>query len=577
MERAREQQLPLPRLFAFAGVSRDRGVQVLVSLVTVALVAAPLLPILYQSLLDRPIYEAGSHFTLANYARLATSAGLGGVLWNTLLYGFLSTVFAQVVGLAAAILVARTNVPGRRVFGSVLLWPLYISSVVLAFGWITMYGPSGFATLWLQDLLGRQPWNLYSITGISLVTGVSLVPLTFLYCISSARIQDPTLEDAARIAGAGPWRILLSVNLPLLMPALIFSATMNFVIAIESLAIPLVIGSPVGLEFFTTFLYSRGLEQSTKDYGLVGAAGLLLLVIVTLLLVVQNRLLRYSERFVTLGGKATRPRILDLGALRWVAFAFLAGYLVLGVGPVVIGVTLRAFTTVLTPYIPIRDVLTLDNFRYVFDFEAYRRSIWNTLLIAGIGGAVGTAFIATLALIIQRSQMRGRKALEFAALFPRAVPGMLVGIGAFYAIALLPFLGPLRNTIVILMVVFVMRYIPSGYGAIAPILLQVGKDLDRASRTVGADWWTTSTRIVLPLIRPALLSCFAILFIHFVKEYASAIFLFAPGSEVMGTTMLTFWVQGDVGPVAALALIQILIITVFVVAARWLLGVKIYG
>ncbi|MET0430360.1 MAG: iron ABC transporter permease, partial [Microvirga sp.] len=563
-----------PRPASMLGLTRDRAIQIAVTVVTVVMVAAPLLPILYQSVLDRPLYEGGSRLTYMNYVRLATSAELYRVLWNTLLYGLLTTLFAQAVGLTAAILVARTNVPGRRLFGGLLLWPLYISSVVLAFGWITMYGPAGFVTLWLQDMLGFQPWNLYSIVGISLVTGVSLVPLTFLYCISSARLQDPTLEDAARIAGAGPWRILLAVNIPLLTPALIFSATMNFVIAIESLAIPLVIGSPVGLEFFTTFLYSRGLEQSTKDYGLVGAAGLLLLIIVTLLLVLQNRLLRFSERFVTVGGKATRQRILNLGRLRWVAFAFLAAYVVIGVGPVVIGVTLRAFTTVLTPYVPIWDVLTFDNFTYVFRFEAYRRSIWNTLLIAGIGGVAGTILITLIALIIQRSQMRGRKLLEFVSLFPRAVPGMLVGIGAFYAIALMPFLGPLRNTIVILMIVFVMRYIPSGYGAVAPMLLQVGKELDRAARSVGADWWTTSTRIILPLIRPALLSCFAILFIHFVKEYASAIFLFAPGSEVMGTTMLTFWVQGDVGPVAALALIQVLIISIFVVAARKILGVK---
>ena len=566
-----------PRQFRWGSVSRDAGIQVAVSMLTVTLVLAPLLPILYQSVIDRPLYETGGQLTLQNYLHLATTAGFGRVLWNTLLYGLGSTLIAQGVGLSAAIVVARTNVPFASMLSGVLLWPLYISSIVLAFGWITVYGPSGLVTLWLQQFTGTAPWNLYSIAGLSLVTGVAHVPITFLYCIASARLQDPDLEAAARIAGARPWQIILRINLPLMLPALILSATMNFVAAIEALGIPLIIGSPVGLEFLATFLYSHGLEQSTKDYGLVGAAGLFLLALVILLLMLQNRLLRFSERFVTLGGKAKRPRVIDLGASRWVVFAVVVAYLVIGVGPVVVGVTLRAFTSVLSPYVPITSVLTLDNFRYIFSFEAYTRSIWNTLEIAFIGATLGTALAAAIALIAHRSQMRGRRLLEAVALFPRGVPGILTGIGAFYAVALLPFLGPLRNTIGILIVVFIVRFLPAGYGAIMPSVLQVGRELDRAARISGADWWTTCSKIVLPLLRPALVSCFAILFIYMIKEYASAIFLFAPGGEVLGTTMLTFWVQGDVGPTAALALIQIGIVSVFVLLARRLLGVSFHG
>lgn len=568
---------PLPSQHRFLGLSRDRLIQYAVSALTVMLVAAPILPILYQSVLDRPLYEAGGQFTLDNYVHLATTSGFGHVLWNTFLYGIGTTVIAQVIGLGAAVLIARTNVPFASTISNVLLWPMFISSVVLAFGWITMYGPSGLASLWLQNLTGSVPWNLYSIAGLCLITGVAHVPITFLYCIASARMQDPDLESAARIAGARPWQIIMQVNLPLMLPAFVLSATMNFISAIESLGIPLIIGSPVGLEFLSTFLYAHGMEQSTKDYGLVGAAGLFLLMLVLLMLMLQNRLLRFSERFVTVGGKAKRPRLLDLGAWRWVVFALFVAYLLIGVGPVVIGVTLRAFTSVLSPYVPIGSVLTLDNFRYIFSLEAYRRSITNTLEIAVIGSLIGTALVAVIALISQRSTMRGRATLEAVALFPRGVPGMLTGIGAFYAVAMLPFLGSLRNTIAILVVVFIIRFIPAGYGAITPTLMQVSKDLDRAGRSVGADWWTTSTRIVLPLLKPALVTCFAIIFVHMIKEYASAVFLFAPGGEVMGTTMLTFWVQGDVGPTAALALVQILIVTVFVLVARKLMGVNFHG
>jgi iron(III) transport system permease protein len=109
-----------------------------------------------------------------------------------------------------------------------------------------------------------------------------------------------------------------------------------------------------------------------------------------------------------------------------------------------------------------------------------------------------------------------------------------------------------------------MRYLPTGFGAMSPMLLQIGRELDRASRTVGADWWTTATRILLPLIKPALFSTFAILFVAFFREYSAAVFLISPGAEVIGTMLLSFWIQGDAGPVAALAAFQVLMTFIFV-------------
>jgi iron(III) transport system permease protein len=122
-----------------------------------------------------------------------------------------------------------------------------------------------------------------------------------------------------------------------------------------------------------------------------------------------------------------------------------------------------------------------------------------------------------------------------------------------------------------------MHYIPVGLGAVAPMLMQMSPDLDRATRVQGADWWTASRRIVLPLMRPALVACFTILFITFFKEYTTAIFLFAPGSEVIGTTLLQAWTQGEVGLVSALATLQVLVIGICVTAARAIFGVKLYG
>jgi iron(III) transport system permease protein len=142
---------------------------------------------------------------------------------------------------------------------------------------------------------------------------------------------------------------------------------------------------------------------------------------------------------------------------------------------------------------------------------------------------------------------------------------------------MIPGIGGIRNTIWIMIIAFTMHLIPAGFGAVAPILLQISPDLDRAARVKGADWLTTSRRIVLPLMKPALVACYTILFISFFKEYSTAMFLFAPGSEVIGTTQLNLWTGGEMGQAAALAAIQIAVIGTCVGVARTVFGVRLHG
>ena len=154
---------------------------------------------------------------------------------------------------------------------------------------------------------------------------------------------------------------------------------------------------------------------------------------------------------------------------------------------------LRSIVSLLSPLVPIWDLFTSDNYEVIFSYPVYLRSIANTIQIAIAGGIIGTALIALVVLVSTRSPFRFSRQLEYLAMAPRAVPGVVAGIGIFYAAALFAPLGWLRNTIWILVVAYVMRYIPAGFGAIAPALAQISQDLDRSARTVGADWWRTST------------------------------------------------------------------------------------
>jgi iron(III) transport system permease protein len=170
-----------------------------------------------------------------------------------------------------------------------------------------------------------------------------------------------------------------------------------------------------------------------------------------------------------------------------------------------------------------------------------------------------------------------RRVLDVIALLPRAVPGMIAGIGIFYVTVLVAPLGWLRETLALLIIAFTMRYIPLGYGVVSAAAIKLDQQLDKSARVLGASWWLTMRRIDLPLLAPAMMSAYAILFIYFFKDYGTAVFLAAPGSEVLGTTMLQMFLSGETGPATALATIQIGITVIFIVCMRRLTGIKLHG
>lgn len=556
----------------------ERIGQSLIVVIALALVSVPMVPLVLQAFIDRPLYDWDRGFTLKNFRDLFALPEIPTLFADTAFFGLVSISFSLTFGILFSLLLGRTNVPGRGVLLNLLLWPIFISPLVIGFGAVLTYGPSGWLTGLVMPLTGSaEPWNLYTVTGIGLISGIAMVPLTILYCISSALQQDQRLEDAARVAGAGPMRILARITVPLMRPAIVYATLMNILAAVEMFAIPLLLGGPVHIQLITTFIYDQGFENSRPNYGLVASAALVLMAIVALLIWLQNRLISRSHRFISIGPKGGRKDLLDLARLRWPAFAFIVLYLALTIGALGIGLVARSFTLVLSPYVSPLEVLTLENYADIFRVDTYRRSILNTLLVAVVGAAVGTALIAAVALVAQRSQYRLRWLADTAVQLPRAVPGLVVSMGVFYAIIFIPGLGFLNGTLIVLGVAYVIRHLPAGYGIVAPALLQIAPDFDRAARVAGASWQTTARRIVLPILKPALASCFTLLTVLFLKEYAAAIFLYRPGNEVMSMTMLYAWIPGDTGPVAALAVIQVLITSGLLWFTTRVFGVKLHG
>lgn len=431
---------------AFGAVRRQgngRLVQGVIAALCLVLVCTALVPTLLQVFMDKPLYYADASFTLGNFAAIFGDPEIRAAAGATLLFCAMTVALSMLIGTAGAILLARTDMPGKALLGAVFFWPLYLSSQVIGFGAIIAYGPRGLMTLWFEQLTGLDaPWTLYSLTGMAVITAIANAPITTLYCIVAARQQDPSHDAAARVMGAGPLRILSRISLPLMRPALIFALIMNIANAVEALAIPLIIGGPVHIPLLTTLIYERSLQAAgIPQYGVVAALALLVVGFVGLLFLAQRLLLRRAHRFVSIGPRAGGQRMLALGAWRWPAFAALATYVALAIVAIIGAVILRSFTFVLSPMVPLAESFTWDNFAELLTIDSYRRSILNTVLLAVLGGALGTVLIAAVALVAQRSDHPLHRLIDGVAQLPRVIPGLIVGLGVFYAAVYIPGLG----------------------------------------------------------------------------------------------------------------------------------------
>jgi iron(III) transport system permease protein len=496
-------------------------------------------------------------------------------LRTTIIFAVATTIGAVIAGVLLAVFLTRTDLPGRNLLVNFITIPYYVSPLVLAFAWAVIYGPQGFGTILARNL-GLPTWNLYTVGGITLVAIMYYTPYTFLYTSSSLALSDPQLESAARVGGANPFQTLIRVTIPLVRPAITFSILLTLVSSLELLSIPLVLGTPRGIQVLSTFLYKLGIVGVRNDYGAIAVVSLFVVLMVTGLVVLQGKLVSQERRFVTVGGKATRPKLLQLGGWRWVIMSIVVAYIVLAILLPLAGIILQSFTSFLSPFVNPLSVLTSDNYQTVLGIPAYRKSITNSVLIATFGGAIGILFMTLSAITAYRSLFRGRHIVKYLAMIPRAFPGLIIGIGFLWAFLLVPGLASVRNTIWALTIAFIMRYLPIGFSAVSPSVLQVSDELDRASRVSGATWLGTIRHILIPILKPALLSGYILLYISFLKEYSTALFLFARGSQVIGTTMIELWRQGNSGPVASLASVQLAITAVVILLSRRALGVSLH-
>src|SRR5229473_3945425 len=197
--------------------------RIAVVLITGCAVLLPLVIVFYQSLLDAPFFQPSAKLSLAAFQFVLTDGDFHRAFLTTAIVAFGMTILAVPLGSALAFLPVRTDLPGRKWLEPVVLIPIFLSPVVLAFGYVVAAGPVGFFTLWTKQALGGVPWNIYSLGSLTVIAGLTHIPYVFLYTSSALRALGADLEEAASVAGAGAARIAFTISLPMVRPAILRS------------------------------------------------------------------------------------------------------------------------------------------------------------------------------------------------------------------------------------------------------------------------------------------------------------------------------------------------------------------
>lgn len=538
----------------------NKGLRIAIIAATGLCVLTPLLLVAWQSLLSGPFFARNVHVTLDAFRFVFSDPSFYAALGNTLLIAAGMALVAVPVGSALAFLLARANLPGARWIEPLILAPMFISSIVLAFGFVVTLGPVGFVSLWAKELFGAVPWTLYSRTSLIVLAGLAHAPHVFLYVSSALRGLGADMEEAARISGAGPMRVALTISLPVVWPSILYAAVLVFFLGFELFGLPLILTDPEGVQVLATYLYGLTNILGAPSYQLMAVVVIVIVAMAAPLVFVQQRLLRDADRYISVRGKAQRSRPLDIGVWRWPALAFVIGWLALTVVVPVCGLVVRAFVSRWGEGVSLVDAFTLENFHELLATPNILRGVLNTALVALIGGAASVGVYAAIVLAAHRWRSRWSSALNYLMLLPRAMPGIVAGLAIFWVFLFAPPLQPLRHTLVAVWFAYTLVWMAYGAQLISASLLQIAPELEEAGRVSGASPGRVTCDITLPLIRTGLIAAWVLIFITFAREYSTGVYLLSPGSEVIGSLLVSLWGAGSVDVVAALASLNIAIV-----------------
>ncbi len=491
-----------------------------------------------------------------------------GVAWNSLFLGLCCAIGATTMGLAFALLVARTQSRWRRPLRVLSVLPIITPPFVIGLGLILLFGRSGLVNQFLEWSLGIEPsrW-IYGMQGILVAQIFAFTPIAFLVLIGVVEGVSPALEEAAQTLRANRWRTFVDVSLPLMRPGIANAFLISFIESIADFGNPILLGGNFGVLSTEIFFSVVGAQL---DSGRAAALGIVLLGMALAAFFLQRRVLGRAG-YTAMSGKGDSGLPVELPdwtkrlcygiALPWVLLTViiyamaLAGGFVENWG--------RDYTPTLRHYVKAFGVEWGPN--GVLWAGAAWNSFFTTVKLSAIAAPLTAGLGILTAYLLTRQEFVGRTVFEFATMMSFAVPGTVIGVSYILAFNVPPI--ELTGTALILVACNVFRNMPVGVRAGMASMAQIDRSLDEASTTLGARGATTLARVLLPLLKPAVVAALVYSFVRAMTTVSAVIFLVSAQYEWATTYIINRVINGDYG--VAIAYCSVLI--VLMLAAIWLI------
>jgi iron(III) transport system permease protein len=372
---------------------------------------------------------------------------------------------------------------------------------------------------------------VHVITGSLTVKVILLTP--------ALRNMNASFEEASRVAGAGTLRTALRITVPVMAPVILSVLLLGTMVSLQTFEVEQVLGLPFRFFVFSTMIYDLLITRVPR-YDAATALAVLILAAMLPLVFGQQWLTR-GRRYTTVTGQfQNQPH--KLGRWRAPACAAMAAVVLIVLGVPVVFALLGTFMK-LFGFFNIADPWTLDNWRTVLGDGQFLSSLRNTLVLAVGTAAVTVVVHSLIAYIAVRTRYAGRRLLDFISWLPFTVPGIILGLALLWLFLGVGFLRPLYGTTALLIIAGVISGMPLGVQIIKSGLMQLGGELEEASRIAGASWWTTYRRIVLRLMAPTLMAVAMITFVGAARNISNFALLSTSANRPLSILQLDYVAQ----------------------------------
>ena len=501
-------------------------------------------------------------YTLSHYRNILTDSFTFKTLLNTLGFASTTVVISLFFAIPIAWLVERTDLPGKEFVFTLMAVGALVPTFFTAMGWVFLLHPRiGVVNRIFVDAFGlaQGPFNIASIIGMGWVEGLGLSSLAFIMIVATYRSMDPSLEEVGRVHGLRLFQTLRYITLPLTFPGILAAAIYVFTIGLSAFEVPAIIGMSNKIFTFSTFIfYKMQPLEELPNYGVAGAVSSLLVVLALLLSWWYFRVLRFSSRYAVVTGRAYRPKLVELGRQgRLCAWIFLGFFFLVAK---LLPFLLLAWAALLSYFQPpswaALSQVSLRNF-YGLPWDLMFAGAQNTLLLMLAVPTLTLILCLAISWVILRSDLKWRIVFDAMAFLPHAVPSIILAIAAvFVALFLLRGILPLYGTLSILVLVYTISRISFATRIINNSLAQIHPELEEAAFAGGLRVLQVMRKILLPLLKPALVYAWLWMALLCYRELTMASVLVTNQNNVtLPMIVWGLWLGGSLNQAAAANLV----------------------